>query len=299
MAERNGAQDKPAETAKGEPPADAPPAASNGGTQDAAAAASAEMLALVASISHFQGAARTSAEATSGEALVNDLPSDQRQSGTALSALEAPDAHAKPAALAAESLRAEQADETMAAVGKHAAPAASTEFGTALKEVSLLLQPAQQADPVPTAALDAAAGKLAPRVGSKGWDQALGQKIVWMINGEQQSASLELNPPELGPLKVVLQVSNTQANAAFVAAQPEVRQALEAAMPRLRDMLEEAGIQLGQASVDSGTQQEQPRSAHGSSRGSDAASPDADTAATIVTRINPTTAGLGMVDTFA
>lgn len=91
--------------------------------------------------------------------------------------------------------------------------------------------------------------KLTPRVGTPAWDQALGQKITWMIGGAEQSASISLNPPDLGPLQVVLNVTNDQANATFIAAQPEVRLAIEAAMPKLREMMSEAGIQLGQANV--------------------------------------------------
>lgn len=91
--------------------------------------------------------------------------------------------------------------------------------------------------------------KLTPRVGTPAWDQALGQKIVWMVGGATQTASISLNPPDLGPLQVVLNVTNDQANATFIAAQPEVRQAIEAAMPKLREMMSDAGIQLGQANV--------------------------------------------------
>ena len=99
--------------------------------------------------------------------------------------------------------------------------------------------------------------KLAPQVGSPGWDQALGQKVVWMVQGAQQTATLTLNPPDLGPMQVTLNVSNNQATANFTAHQPEVRHALEAAMPRLREMLNDAGIQLGQSNVSAGTQQQQ------------------------------------------
>jgi flagellar hook-length control protein FliK len=38
---------------------------------------------------------------------------------------------------------------------------------------------------------------------------------------------MELNPPDLGPLQVVLSVNKDQATAAFSSAAPEVRQALE------------------------------------------------------------------------
>ncbi len=98
---------------------------------------------------------------------------------------------------------------------------------------------------------------LAPEVATPAWNQALGQQVVWMVSGEVQTASLNLTPPELGPLQITLNVSNNQASANFVAAQPEVRQALEDAMPRLRQMLGEAGIELGNTSVSAGTPQQQ------------------------------------------
>ncbi len=93
--------------------------------------------------------------------------------------------------------------------------------------------------------------KLTQQVGTQGWDQALGQKIVWMVAGAQQSATLTLNPPDLGPLQIILNVNNDQADATFISAQPEVRHALEAALPKLREMMSEAGIQLSDATVSS------------------------------------------------
>ncbi|MDA8327934.1 MAG: flagellar hook-length control protein FliK [Betaproteobacteria bacterium] len=90
---------------------------------------------------------------------------------------------------------------------------------------------------------------LSPQVGTSAWDHALGEKIVWMVGGAEQTASLSLNPPDLGPLQIVLNVTNNQANATFIAAQPEVRLAIEAAMPKLHEMLNNAGIQLGQTNV--------------------------------------------------
>lgn len=142
--------------------------------------------------------------------------------------------------------------------------------------------------------------RLTPNVGTPAWNQAVGQKLVWMIGNEQQSASLTLNPPDLGPLQVVLSVSSTQANASFYSSQPEVRQALEAALPKLREMLGDAGIQLGQASVSAGTPQqqgsygEQQASSRGLSHSRDSVVLPA-TALTNSTRIVRD----GLIDTFA
>lgn len=102
-----------------------------------------------------------------------------------------------------------------------------------------------------------ASNQLHARVGSQGWDHQLGQKVVWMVNGGEQSATLTLNPPDLGPLQVVLSVSNDQASVAFTAAQPEVREALEQALPKLRETMGDAGITLGDASVSAGSQEQQ------------------------------------------
>jgi flagellar hook-length control protein FliK len=103
---------------------------------------------------------------------------------------------------------------------------------------------------------DIASPRLTPTVGTTAWNQALGEKIVWMTAGAQQSATLTLNPPNMGPLQIVLNVSNEQATASFFSAQPEVRQALEAALPKLREMMNDAGIQLGQATVSADTPQQ-------------------------------------------
>jgi flagellar hook-length control protein FliK len=136
-----------------------------------------------------------------------------------------------------------------------------------LSRLAAQLQPGalQQA-----AAVAVPADKLTGRVGSPAWDQQLGQKVVWMAAGGDQSATLTLNPPDLGPVQVVLTVTNDQADAAFMSAQPEVRQALEAAMPRLREMMSEAGIAFGSATVSAGTPEQKnhgERAASGERRG--------------------------------
>jgi flagellar hook-length control protein FliK len=142
---------------------------------------------------------------------------------------------------------------------------------------------------------------VAPRVGNPGWDQALGQRVVYMAGNGQQTASLSLNPPELGPLQVQLTFSNDQTSASFTAAQPEVRQALEAALPKLREMMSEAGIQLGSATVGTSlpnqqqsTPGEQSRS-HQQSGKFDSPTPDNSLKPVKTTVIRE---ALGVVDTF-
>ncbi|KAA6117983.1 flagellar hook-length control protein FliK, partial [Cupriavidus cauae] len=90
---------------------------------------------------------------------------------------------------------------------------------------------------------------LAPRVGDPQWPQALGQQMVRLTTQGNHTAELQLNPPDLGPLKVVLNVVNDQAQAQFVSPHASVRAALEAALPQLRHAMADSGIQLGQTSV--------------------------------------------------
>lgn len=93
--------------------------------------------------------------------------------------------------------------------------------------------------------------------GKTGWDQAISQKVVWMVGAGQQSASLTLNPPDLGPLKVVINVHNDQADTTFISDNDEVRKALESGMAHLREKMSESGIQLGQANVSTNQQSQQ------------------------------------------
>ncbi|WP_297477841.1 flagellar hook-length control protein FliK [Ferrovum sp.] len=86
-------------------------------------------------------------------------------------------------------------------------------------------------------------------VGQAGWGQEFSQKVTWMVGQSQQSAELHLNPPDLGPLSVVVQVSGAQADAFFSSPHAAVREAIQHALPHLREMLAGSGLSLGQATV--------------------------------------------------
>jgi len=154
----------------------------------------------------------------------------------------------------------------------------------------------------------AAADMLTAHVGTDQWENQVGQKIVYMVGSEEQTANLTLNPPDLGPMQVVLSITNDQASVTFSSNQLEVRQALENALPRLREMMSESGIALGNASVNAGMPdgrqaQDQPaRSGRGfgrsSGRGDDGA-----VGGVAETAARPARTAIlgdrGMVDTFA
>lgn len=82
-----------------------------------------------------------------------------------------------------------------------------------------------------------------------GWDQALGERVRWLVTQRFQAAELHLNPPELGPVEIRLSLNKDQASIQFLSPHASVRDAIETAMPRLREMLGDSGIQLADVNV--------------------------------------------------
>lgn len=198
----------------------------------------------------------------------------------------------------------------------------AAQFQAQLRESQQQVVAGAEEAPAPLAQLQAQAAKMADavanpaaapgdripaRVGSQAWDNQVSQRIVYMV-GKEQAATLTLNPPDLGPVQIVLNVSNDQASVAFSAEQLEVRQALENALPRLREMMSESGIALNNATVDAGARQQQDgeRRAPGSqgANGNLAGNGTGGEAEVAVNEVAPRTrtVGLGergMVDLFA
>lgn len=84
------------------------------------------------------------------------------------------------------------------------------------------------------------------------WSQSLGQEVMQLAHAGKhtpQVAELRLDPPELGPLRIAIQISDNVAHAVFVSAHANVRSAIENALPQLQEQLAQAGISLGQTSV--------------------------------------------------
>lgn len=100
---------------------------------------------------------------------------------------------------------------------------------------------------------------LPQTVGSPDWGPAVGERLIWMVKGDQQMAQLKISPPNLGPLEVKLTINNDQASVSFVSNHAAVRDALEAAIPRLREMFGQESLNLANVDVGSGQQ----RQAHG------------------------------------
>ncbi|MBX8501121.1 flagellar hook-length control protein FliK [Pseudomonas lijiangensis] len=91
---------------------------------------------------------------------------------------------------------------------------------------------------------------LSAAIGSTDWQDGLGKQVIDMIKRGEKQVDLHLNPADLGPLSISLDLNdsnNTQAQ--FQSAHASVRAAVEQALPQLREALASQGITLGQASV--------------------------------------------------
>ncbi|WP_177166589.1 flagellar hook-length control protein FliK [Nitrosomonas sp. Nm51] len=100
------------------------------------------------------------------------------------------------------------------------------------------------------------------QIGQPKWNGEFTQKIVWLASQQHQFAELRLNPAHLGPVEIMLNLTNdngTQASAQFVSPHLAVREAIEAALPRLRELMAESGIQLGDVMVGAESFQQQDK----------------------------------------
>ena len=86
--------------------------------------------------------------------------------------------------------------------------------------------------------------QINPSITQAGWDQALGNSMIWMAGRQIQTAQLQLNPPHLGPIEVRVAIRNDQTTLTFVSAHAQVRDALQAAIPGLREMFSNNGLNL-------------------------------------------------------
>ncbi len=142
---------------------------------------------------------------------------------------------------------------------------------------------------------------VASPVGSRPWEAAIGNSLVFMTGQQQSRAEIVLTPPQLGRIEISLTINAANdASATFVSTSPAVQEALTQALPRLKEILADAGINLSQADVNSGSPDRSAGQDGGSSRRATTAEFGGDSAAlTSVTDTGWSGTGRGLVDVFA
>lgn len=86
--------------------------------------------------------------------------------------------------------------------------------------------------------------QVAAPVGSPEFAPGLSAQVSVMLREGVQEARLQLNPAEMGPITVQIQIEGTTAQVNLAAEQAPTRQALEQAMPSLAGALREEGLTL-------------------------------------------------------
>lgn len=204
-------------------------------------------------------------------------------------------ARAVPAASnGAAVIAAEPATEPLSAAGRGTASfelpaAAQTEAPSPSTATQAMTAQQSISRPVATAV-----HTLQQPVGSERWTGELGHTVQILVRAEQQSATLHVTPPELGPIDVQIDMSGDQASLSFTVQNPDTRNALENALPRLRDMLAEGGIALGDAQVNQQSGEQRETASQSSQRGGNNGTASAPVAEPVAVR-----ARMGLVDTFA
>ena len=93
---------------------------------------------------------------------------------------------------------------------------------------------------------------VATPVQSPEWGAAMGRQMITLAQQAQggiQSADIRLDPPELGPLRITLQMQDGMAHAMITSPHAQVRHALEQSLQQLQQQFAENGLTLSQADV--------------------------------------------------
>jgi flagellar hook-length control protein FliK len=136
-------------------------------------------------------------------------------------------------------------------------------------------------------------------VDSAEFAQGLSDRVSWMVDNGLNGARLQVNPPQLGPIELRIEVQGDRAQVWMSTHSEVTRDALESSTPQLREMLGSQGF--GQVSVDISQRSFQDRSAYSQpyawtpGAASDSAAPAAVSgASSAVPRVS-----LGAVDAYA
>jgi flagellar hook-length control protein FliK len=220
-----------------------------------------------------RAATASDARAATGEA--------RRASGRADST-DTPGTTAAPAVLAAAAPTARPAaantgraaasdaalDRSATEPGGTAANGSSAATGTApattplprfAEQFQAALAAAPTAAPRTAEASEAARAQLGPPLASPDFPPALGAQVSLFARSGVERATIEISPPEMGPISVQIALDGSAARVDFLADAAATRQVIEASLPTLASSLREAGLTLSGGGVF-----QQPQSSAGS-----------------------------------
>jgi len=91
------------------------------------------------------------------------------------------------------------------------------------------------------------------------FQQALGERLMKMIESGKWNAEMELNPKRLGVVRISMALDNNEMQLAMSSNNSAVRDLLEGSLAKLRDGLNESGITLANAFVGQDSMQDESK----------------------------------------
>lgn len=165
---------------------------------------------------------------------------------------------AASAAASSSALQASSAEHAGAAVlaaNLQPGPDAQPLLSSALAGAHLGLHSAPPAGSPTAATATAGEAHLSAPPGSPDFGPQLGAQITTFVRDGLEHARLQLNPANMGPVLVQIQLDGQTAQVHLSAEHASTRQALEDAMPQLASQLREAGLTLSGGGVSEQAQQ--------------------------------------------
>jgi hypothetical protein len=101
---------------------------------------------------------------------------------------------------------------------------------------------------------------LARNADSTELGSGLSERVNWMINQKQNTATIRLDPPFLGKLDVQIKIADDATTVVFQTQHAQTRDLIESASVRLRDFLQDSGYQNVNVDVSQRQDQQQARS---------------------------------------
>lgn len=92
--------------------------------------------------------------------------------------------------------------------------------------------------------------KIDTPVMQDGWNREFALKVRTLAAAGEQTASLQLNPSELGSIEITMTTESDRAKVHFVVQSAVAREALENSLSKLREFFEESGMTLADAGVE-------------------------------------------------
>ena len=95
--------------------------------------------------------------------------------------------------------------------------------------------------------------RLAVPFSRKDWNEQLGKQLSFLVSRNMDSAQIQLDPPELGPMQVRINIQQDQVALQFQAQHGMVREALDQSIARLQELFSEEGLDLVSVDVSDGS----------------------------------------------